>query len=204
MKLVKGKLNPTMYWGTFGRGFKYGKKTLMDPEHDIPILAVIDSGTTLMVVPQQIYENLIQMVANKMKDDHEVNMICTRSTGQEIDVCYFNNTKCQAMSQKMQPIKFVFDQSVFELKPNAFLKDDLNKVEETGKEVNACVIDIRPGKDKEHPDESRFLMGNTFLKNFYSVYDYDWEQIKLGVNIHSEVLVWPWHQQASMLRIIGE
>ena len=50
------------------------------------------------------------------------------------------------------------------------------------------MIDIRPGKDKEHPEERRFLMGNTFLKNFYSVYDYDWELIKLGVNVHSKDL----------------
>ena len=48
------------------------------------------------------------------------------------------------------------------------------------------MIDIRPGKDKNHPDDRRFLMGNTFLKNFYSVYDYDWELIKLGVNIHAK------------------
>ena len=70
----------------------------------------------------------------------------------------------------------------------SYLKDDINRIEETKKDVNACVIDLRPGKDKDHPDERRFLMGNTFLKNFYSVYDYDWEQIKLGVNIHSKSL----------------
>lgn len=28
-------------------------------------------------------------------------------------------------------------------------------------------------------------MGNAFLKNFYSVYDYDWQAVRLGVNIHS-------------------
>ena len=31
-------------------------------------------------------------------------------------------------------------------------------------------------------------MGNTFLKNFYSVYDYDWQEVKLGVNIHSKAI----------------
>ena len=116
-------------------------------------------------------------------------MICTRSSdGPEIDVCYFNNTRCSAVQTKLEPIKFLFDNSVFELKSQAYLKDDFNRVEETGKDVAACVIDIRPGKDIDHPDERRFLMGNTFLKNFYSVYDYDWEQIKLGVNIHSKDL----------------
>ena len=51
MALLKGKKNPTMYWGVSGRGFKYGGKTMMDPEDEEPILAVIDSGTTLMILP---------------------------------------------------------------------------------------------------------------------------------------------------------
>jgi hypothetical protein len=39
-----------------------------------------------------------------------------------------------------------------------------------------CMFEIRPAKDKDEGPESqehRFLMGNTFLKNFVSVYDYD-------------------------------
>lgn len=102
-------------------------------------------------------------------------MICTRvAGGNEIEVCYFNNTKCSQISEKLDPIKYVFDQSVFLLESKAYLKDDLNHIEESGADIPACVIDIRSGKDKDHPEDRRFLMGNTFLKNFYSVYDYDW------------------------------
>jgi len=61
----------------------------------------------------------------------------------------------------------------------------MSRVEETNAEIPVCMIDLRSGKDKENLDERRFLMGNTFLKNFYSVYDYDWKEVKLGVNIHS-------------------
>ena len=87
-----------MYWGVSGRGFKYGDQVLMDPEEDSHMLAVIDSGTTLMVLPQVVFDKLINQIANKMKDDHEVNMICTRgSDGNDIEVCYFNNTKCQSI-----------------------------------------------------------------------------------------------------------
>jgi len=68
------------------------------------------------------------------------------------------------------------------------LKDDINHVEETDKDVNACVIDMRSGKDKDHPEDRRFLMGNTFLKNYYSVYDYDWQHVRLGVNVHSKTI----------------
>ena len=113
-----------------------------------------------------------------MKNDHEVNMICTRAdVTNDLDVCYFNNTMCDKMYSKIEPIKFVFDQSVFEMTSQGFLKDDINHVEETNQDIPACVVDIRSGKDKNSPEDRRFLMGNTFLKNFYSVYDYDWQKI---------------------------
>ena len=187
MELLKGQLNPTMYWGVNGRGFKYGNQMLMDPEEEDPILAVIDSGTTLMILPQVIFDKTVNEIAKKMKDDHEVNMICTRAADvNDIEVCYFNNTSCDKIYKKLDPIKFVFDQSVFELNSRGYLKDDINHVEETDKDVNACVIDMRSGKDKDHPEDRRFLMGNTFLKNYYSVYDYDWQHVRLGVNVHSK------------------
>ena len=31
-----------------------------------------------------------------------------------------------------------------------------------------------------------FLIGDAFLKHFYSVYDFDKDQVSLGVNIHSK------------------
>lgn len=34
-----------------------------------------------------------------------------------------------------------------------------------------------------------FLLGDTFLRNFYSVYDYDGQSVHLGVNVHSQNLV---------------
>lgn len=38
-----------------------------------------------------------------------------------------------------------------------------------------------PGKNA-----NLFLIGDAFLRHFYSVYDFDEDQIALGVNIHSE------------------
>lgn len=37
-----------------------------------------------------------------------------------------------------------------------------------------------PGKNK-----NLFLIGDAFLRHFYSVYDFDRDQVSLGVNIHS-------------------
>jgi len=38
-----------------------------------------------------------------------------------------------------------------------------------------------PGKNA-----NLFLIGDAFLRHFYSVYDFDSDQISLGVNIHSD------------------
>jgi len=38
-----------------------------------------------------------------------------------------------------------------------------------------------PGKNK-----NLFLIGDAFLRHFYSVYDFDSDQISLGINSHSE------------------
>jgi len=53
------------------------------------------------------------------------------------------------------------------------------------------MFEIKPAKDQNKPEghhEHHFLMGNTFLKNFVSVYDYDQQSVSLGVNIHSKNL----------------
>lgn len=63
----------------------------------------------------------------------------------------------------------------------AFLKDDRYQ------KVNLCSIHMRGSKDSGISiRKNRFLMGNTFLKNYYSVYDFDQQAVRLGVNVHSK------------------
>lgn len=82
-------------------------------------------------------------------------------------------------------MRFIFGNVVYEIKIDAFLKDVSNEglmtsppkpVAKGQKYKGGCMFEIRPAKDLNEPDgshEHRFLMGNTFLKNFVSVYDYD-------------------------------
>ena len=74
----------------------YGDTWVFDPEVDQPILAVIDSGTTLVLLPYKIYDGLMQGIAKKVKDDPTVDFVCTREKGtQKLSACYFNNTRCE-------------------------------------------------------------------------------------------------------------
>lgn len=65
---------------------------------------------------------------------------------------------------------------VFEINPEQYLyKSDEGKCYFV---IHKCKL---PGKNA-----NLFLIGDAFLKHFYSVYDFDKDQVSLGVNIHSK------------------
>lgn len=52
LPLARHKVNPTYFWGVEGWGFAYGNNLIMDPRnYSIPINTVIDSGTTVVLIP---------------------------------------------------------------------------------------------------------------------------------------------------------
>lgn len=64
---------------------------------------------------------------------------------------------------------------VFEINPDQYLyKANENKCFFV---IHKCRL---PGKNKD-----LFLVGDAFLRHFYSVYDFDQDQISLGINTHS-------------------
>jgi len=65
---------------------------------------------------------------------------------------------------------------VFEINPQQYLyKSSHNKCYFV---IHKCRL---PGKNK-----NLFLIGDAFLKHFYSVYDFDRNTVALGINKHSE------------------
>ena len=102
MKLARGKMNPTAFWGAKARGMAYGKTVLFEPEEDQSLLGVIDSGTTLAMIPTMLFQNLVDAMANDFKDDPELEFVCARYKGKKgnFKSCYFNNTSCADMFAK--------------------------------------------------------------------------------------------------------
>ena len=65
---------------------------------------------------------------------------------------------------------------VFEINPEQYLyKSDEGKCYFV---IHKCRL---PGKNK-----NLFLIGDAFLRHFYSVYDFDRDQVSLGINVHSK------------------
>lgn len=213
MPLADKDLNAAMYWGVEGQGFMYGDKFYHDPSKDAPILAVIDSGTTLCLIPYRSYEGLMAGIAKKVQDDKSVSFVCAHDPKtQALGACHFNNTRCEDITGRLEPMRFIFGGIVYEIKIQAFLKDipphgaatatASEKSKPGEKYGGACMFELRPSgtKDDEDASETRFLMGNTFLKNFVSVYDFDQQRVQLGVNIHSKGLVKAYKYRKAMFQ----
>ena len=95
----------------------YGDTWVFDPEIDQPILSVIDSGTTLVLLPYKIYDGFMSGLAKEVKDDVTIDLVCTREKkDQKLGACYFNNTRCADITHKLKPMRFIFGGIVFEIK----------------------------------------------------------------------------------------
>jgi hypothetical protein len=123
MPIAGRDLNTQNFWGVVGQGFLYGDTFYFDPHKHDPVLAIIDSGTTLVLVPRKVYDGLIKSIIKKTENDPKVQFVCTKDDQGDFDSCWFNNTRCVDIHEKMEPMRFIFGGIVFEIKVQAFLKD---------------------------------------------------------------------------------
>lgn len=65
---------------------------------------------------------------------------------------------------------------VFEINPEQYLYKSSHK--KCYFVIHKCRL---PGKNK-----NLFLIGDAFLKHFYSVYDFDQDTVAIGINVHSK------------------
>lgn len=83
---------------------------------------------------------------------------------------------CEDVAKKVKPVGFQMSDYVFEITPEQYLyKSDEGKCYFV---IHKCRL---PGKNK-----NLYLIGDAFLRHFYSVYDFDKDQISLGINTHSK------------------
>ena len=83
---------------------------------------------------------------------------------------------CSSVAPKLKPVGFQFSDYIFELKPELYLyRASSTKCYFV---LHKCQL---PGENAQI-----YLVGDVFLRHFYSVYDFDNDQLGLGINVHSE------------------
>ena len=147
----------------------YGAEPMQKPGEDTAYPAIIDTGSSQLSVPPDVFEK-IRVEWNKALPSLD----CVT----DATFCHVMEG-CDSVAKKVKPVGFQMSDYVFELSPEQYLyKANENKCYFV---LHKCRL---PGKNAD-----LFLVGDAFLRHFYSVYDFDRDQLMLGVNTHSKGLV---------------
>lgn len=155
-------------WALPTGDFYYGNRSLSFSGQTRTYPAIIDTGSSFIAVPPEEYLNLRE----KWRD-------AVPSLNCDVDPTFCQSRKsCKALAKKLEPVQFRIENTLFELKPMAYLHQ--------GQGICQFAIAKNP---LDNFNNGQFLFGSLFLKHFYTIYDFDQEYISLGVNVHSQHLV---------------
>lgn len=169
LKTFKNFENWLGTWALEGQGMYYGADPLQVPGEDVSYPAIIDTGSTRLSIPPDQFTKVLKVWKEAVPE-----LKCTEGGA----YCQVND-HCKTFKHKLKPLGFQMSDYVFEINPDQYL------LESTSKKHKKCYFIIKkcrlPGKNK-----NLFLVGDTFLKHFYSVYDFDKDTVSLGINQHSK------------------
>lgn len=166
LKTFKNFPNWLGTWALEGQGMYYGSAPMQKPGEDTAYPAIIDTGSSQLSIPPDVFDKI---QAEWQKSLPKLD--CTSDK----TFCHIAES-CDTVATKIKPVGFQMSDYVFEINPAQYLyKANENKCYFV---IHKCRL---PGKNKD-----LFLIGDAFLRHFYSVYDFDTDQISLGINVHSK------------------
>jgi len=144
----------------------YGSEPMQKPGEDTAYPAIIDTGSSQLSIPPDVFDKISANWAKTLP-----NLDCTT----DATFCHVMEG-CDSVAKKVKPVGFQMSDYIFELSPEQYLyKANDDKCYFV---IHKCRL---PGKNAD-----LFLIGDAFLRHFYSVYDFDRDQLSLGVNTHSK------------------
>ena len=149
-----------------GQGLRYDG-VLATGAKDPAYPAIIDTGSSELSVPLAVFKQL----AEQWKKDVP-NLVCKDSK----TFCHVQEP-CETVVKKVKPLGFQFSDYVFELNAEEYLFPARK---------DACFFVIHKTDLGGNDKGNMYLVGGLFLQHFYSVYDFDKDEISLGVNSHSK------------------
>ena len=161
-ELYNFNLKTDRWWALDLKEFSYGGYSLKAYSPSDNVIAVIDTGTSLAQVPQSIHTILVKDWENVLGTNH---FQCEKSS-----IC-LTDISCAVTATKVKSIEFTIDHVSFKVDPLGYL---LNGEDFDAQLAGWCVFGIMPIPDKVSAGGyTMFLLGDVFLRNFYSVYDFE-------------------------------
>eukprot|EP00356_Strombidium_inclinatum_P011500 CAMPEP_0170482176 /NCGR_PEP_ID=MMETSP0208-20121228/2310_1 /TAXON_ID=197538 /ORGANISM="Strombidium inclinatum, Strain S3" /LENGTH=495 /DNA_ID=CAMNT_0010754983 /DNA_START=166 /DNA_END=1652 /DNA_ORIENTATION=+ len=165
LKTFKNFENWLGTWALEGQGMYYGNTPMQKPGEDTSYPAIIDTGSSQLSIPPEVFDKIRTEWGQALP-----NLDCTSDK----TFCHVKDS-CENVAPKLKPLGFQMSDYVFEINPEQYLYKSSHK--KCYFVVHKCRL---PGKNK-----NLFLIGDAFLKHFYSVYDFDTDTVSLGINTHS-------------------
>lgn len=166
LKTFKNYPSDFKTWALLGQAMLYDGKYCTDIAHQ-GYTAMIDTGSSQLAVPPQVFNQLMA----KWKEDVP-NIECKSKH----TFCHVMDS-CTNVVKKVKPIAFQLSDYIFQMNAEEYLQEARH---------NACFFVIHKTDLNESEESNLYLIGDLFLKHFYSVYDFDKDEVSLGINTHSK------------------
>jgi len=189
--LHKFKIVNDKWWSVSYQGLMYDNKVIDYFDHDQAV-GVVDTGTSMMAMPTPYYERLVQ--AWQAQIDDPALLDCS------MGLC-IGGQSCEKLEGKLSNLTMQIGDLYFDMMPNGFLINATDLGAEPAFE-NKCIFGVIPLPDVV-ADARMFLLGDVFLRNFYSVFDYDEQEVYLAINSHAKDRVGISHTRHSMSYLVG-
>jgi len=124
--------------------------------------AIADTGTSFLYLLEEDFSSFKVMVMNASSD-----FICdTVNAG----YCYSNVTTCDAYWAQLEPLTLFLDHNIYVIQPEGYTISN-------AWEGSACVVAVSYTSNNDV-----YVLGDTFLRNFVSVFDYKHNTISFAVS----------------------
>ena len=128
--------------------------------------AIIDTGTSLLYLGQEDYFNFIEQM---LKDVPE-GLDCTSTI-----YCFSDTLTCDELSPFLKPLMIQLQDNYYTLPASAYTFDRGVSFQKK------CTV----GVSYTESTGGVFILGDTFLRNFVTTFDYKNRQIKLAANVYA-------------------
>ena len=154
--------------------FSNTQKTQTMKEFKKNAFAVIDTGTSLTAVPEVYYNKLVRRWRKEINGKDPAIFYCE-------GLC-LSIKSCEYTKQFLSNITFRIGDTWYDIMPETYLFP--------GEQINPkyegiCIFAIMPLPKVMLKGLNMFLLGDIFIRNFYSVFDFENHQVKLALNTHA-------------------
>ena len=139
------------FWQVALNGLKIDGEELLSK----PIDAIIDTGTTLIILPTELSKSIHAVIP-----------------GASFSTTYGWRMPCEIQAQDDKEVVFTLGEHEFALRPSDFIRE--RAAPTMDEEVKLCFSGIAEAKTP------MIIMGDTFLRSYYSVYDFDRDAVGLA------------------------